>query len=163
MPLLIILVLVAVAIIWWLKSSRGVSLNERVYLRSRGYASDGEAKGPPVSKDKRLMSLLQSLDDVSVNSRQKAAEDITKLCENGQRDGRMYSPLVAALDDNSPLVRRAVAAALASLGDPRALDRLERIAATDESIYVRTAAKAGAERLRSSEAGSANPVGNRIE
>jgi hypothetical protein len=148
MALLILLALIAAAVFWWLLGNRATNLNEKIYLRSRGYGGDEKPRGRPVSRDVRLLGLLASLDDVSPSSRQRAAEEVEKLCEGGQRDSRMYSPLVTALDDSSPVVRKAVAGALASLGDIRAVPRLERIANDDESIYVRTAAKAAAEKLK---------------
>ena len=149
MALLILLALIVAAVFWWLLGERATSLNEKIYLRSRGYGGEEEPKGRPVSRDIRLLGLLASLDDVTASARERAAEELEKLCAGGQRDSRMYSPLVTALDDSNPLVRKAVAAALASLGDARALPRLERLANDDESIYVRSASRVAADKLKS--------------
>ncbi|HEU4388612.1 MAG TPA: HEAT repeat domain-containing protein [Blastocatellia bacterium] len=156
MPLLILLALIVAAVFWWLLGDRAANLNEKVYLRSRGYGGDDKPRGRPVSRDVRLLGLLASLDDVTANARQRAAEDIEKLCNGGQRDRRMYSPLITALDDSSPIVRKAVASALASLGDTRAVERLERLAEGDESIYVRTAARSAVRTLKGSDQNGAD-------
>src|SRR5262245_31525123 len=124
MALIILLVLIAAAGYWWLAGDHSANRNEKLYLRRRGYDGGQKPVGPPVSSDTLLMNLLQSLDDVSANSRRRAAEELEELCETGKRDSRMFSPLVTALDDSSPIVRKAVADALASLGDARAVARI---------------------------------------
>jgi HEAT repeat protein len=150
MPLLILLIIVIGAIIWWLSGNRALSLNERLYLKRRGYAPDlgtPSVPGPPVSPDTRLNNLLESLGDLSPYSRQRAAEDLSEMCVRGERDARMFSALVTALDDGDASVRAAVAVALANLGDQRATDRLRRRLELEESIQARTSIRRAIEKL----------------
>ena len=139
MPLLIIIVIVIV-VIWWLKSERTLSRNEQLYLKRRGYQADPVDVGPPADPDSQLFSLINSLSDISPYSRQRAAEELSKLCAGGKRDARMFESLVRALDDNEPSVRSAAASALGSLADVRAVGPLERQLELDESILFRTSA-----------------------
>ncbi len=149
MPLLILSILIILGVIWWLSSQRGLSFNEKQYLKRRGYeAEDEPADGPPISKDTRLFNLIASLTDLSPYARQKAAEDLARMCEAGQRDPRMLSALVNALDDSDASVRSAAANALASLGGAEAVEALRRRIEIEESIHARAAMQRALERLR---------------
>jgi hypothetical protein len=142
MFLVIVLVLIAVAVAWWLKSRRALSRNERMYLRRRGYEfEEGDKEGPAVSSDVRLLGIIESLNDLTPYARQRAAEQLAGMCEAGKRDSRMFAPLVTALDDSNASVRGAVVKALASLGDERAIEALTRKASDDESLHVRAVAR----------------------
>jgi HEAT repeats len=148
MYLFILAILIIAAIIWWARSDRGLSPNERGYLRRRGYEFDDRTDGgPPVEKDARLNSLVDSLGDVTAYSRQRAAEEIAQMCVEGRQDDRMLTPLLAALGDSDPAVRGAVAMALGNLGNKRAIEKLEVSAEQDESIHVRAAAGRALEKL----------------
>jgi len=147
MPVLIFVVVI-ILVIWWLKSERTLSRNERLYLKRRGYHAEPVDVGPPVDPDSQLFSLINSLSDISPYSRQRAAEELSRLCAGGKRDARMFESLVGALDDNEPAVRSAVAAALGSLADVRAVAPLERQLELDESILFRTAALKALDKLK---------------
>ena len=135
---LILFVAVIIAVIWWLRGERALSRNERLYLKRRGYEPPAEIKAhPPVSKDAHLFSLIESLSDISPFARQRAAEDLTRMCLDGNRDSRMLSSLVDALDDNDASVRRAVVMALSNLSDRSSIDALRRRMDVEESIQVR--------------------------
>lgn len=134
----VLIVLIVVAVVWWAKSGRSLSFNERQYLKRRGYDPDvAMDAGPPVTKDTRLVGLLESLGDLSPYARQRAAEDLARLCQSGARDPRMLPPLLAALDDNDASVRSAAASALVQLGSPDALAPLKRRLEVEEAIQVR--------------------------
>ena len=137
--LLIILVIVIVAgVVYALNSDRGLNLNERLYLKRRGYEAPLDAKeGPPVSKDVRLYSLIESLSDISPYARQRAVEDLSRMGTSGQRDPRVLSSLIDALDDSDASVRGAVAKALGKLGDPASVGPLKQRMEVEESIHVR--------------------------
>ena len=146
---IVVLALIIGGIIWWYRSQRAVSLNERMYLRQRGYDPPDEPKGDRgVAQETRLMDLLDSLDDVTAYSRERAAEEISLMCESGQRDERMYAPLVTALDDSNASVRGAAAIALGHLGDSRAIEQLNRVADGDDSPHARAQARRALERLK---------------
>ncbi len=149
MFLVIFIAVIIFASVWWFNSNRAMSLNEKLYLRRRGY-DPGEPLQPrqPVSGDARLFSLIESLRDISPFARQRAAEGLTRMCEEGRRDPRMFSSLVNALDDNDASVRGAVAIALASLGDLRAIEPLKFRQEIEESIHVRALVMHALERLR---------------
>ena len=148
MLIVIVLVLISLAVVWWLRSERTLSRNERAYLRRRGYdLSEDEEQGPPVATDTRLFSLIESLSDLSPNSRQRAAEDLAQMCKQGRRDPRMLSSLVNTLDDSDASVRAAAASALGHLGDPRALDPLNHRIEIEEAIQVRAALRSAVEKL----------------
>jgi len=102
--LFIILVIVIVsAVFYGLSSHRRLSLNERLYLRRRGYEPPADInEGPPVSKDARLFSVIESLTDISPYARQRAAEDLSRMCASGERDSRMLSALIARLMTATP-------------------------------------------------------------
>jgi HEAT repeat protein len=137
MFLIVVVVLVLVAV-WWLRRERTVSFNERMYLKRRGYDPVGRMdEGPPVAKDQLLLSLIESLGDLSPFSRQRAAEELSRMCASGRCDPRMFSSLVSALDDRDASVRSAVATALGNLGDTRAVEPLTRRVEVEESIHVR--------------------------
>src|SRR5262249_28665353 len=145
---IIVLVLIIGGIIWWYRGQRAVSLNERMYLRQRGYDPPDEPKGDRgVAQETRLMDLLDSLDDVTAYSRERAAGGIWRMCEAGQRDERMSAPLVTALDDSNASVRGAAAIALGHLGDSRAIEQLNRVADGDDSPHARAQARRALDRL----------------
>ena len=140
MLLIILATVIVAAIVWWVKSERSISRNEKLYLKRRGYdAGDGAAQGPPVNKDTRLFSLIESLGDLSPFARQRAAEELSRMCEEGRGDSRMLPALLAALNDRDASVRGAVAAALANLGDQQAVEALKVRRDEDESIHVKAA------------------------
>ncbi|MGH9764322.1 MAG: HEAT repeat domain-containing protein [Blastocatellia bacterium] len=137
-------------VIWWLASRQSVNRNERTYLRSRGY-QDGDPPPPTaaVPAEARMLDLLASLDDVTPYARERAAEELSLMCESGARDERMFAPLATALDDRNAAVRGAVAVALGNLADVRAIDALKRVAENDESIHARTQARRALESIES--------------
>ena len=148
MGMLILVVLIVGGIIWWLNNSQAASRNERTYLKTRGY---DPVETPEVRsatrQEARLMDLLNSLDDVTPYSRERAAEELSLLCESGGRDGRMFAPLVAALDDRNSSVRGAAAMALGNLGDVRAVSHLERVVGGDASSHARNQARLALQKL----------------
>jgi len=148
MFLFIICVAIILAAFWWVRSEKKLSFNERQYLKRRGYEAEEapEQKEPP-PKDARLIGLLESLGDLSPYSRQKAAEDLARMCASGQKDSRMFATLVTALDDSDASVRSAVAVALGNLGDERAIRPLERRIENEESIHARAAAQMAVDKL----------------
>ena len=142
MALLLVFAGIVVAAFWWRRRQQTLNRNERLYLKRRGYAFEDST--PPdrrVAKDTRLLSLLESLTDVSPYARQRAAEELSTLCQAGKRDARMLEPLVNALADHQAAVRNAVTTALKNLRDPRALTALEQRLAIEESIQVSAALK----------------------
>jgi HEAT repeat protein len=141
-------VVIILAAFWWIRSDRHLSFNERQYLKRRGYeAEEAPEQKKPVAKDARLIGLLESLNDLSPYSRQKAAEDLAQMCSSGQRDSRMFASLITALDDSDASVRGAVAVALGNLGDERAIAPLKRRIENEESIHARASAERAVERL----------------
>jgi|HubBroStandDraft_6_1064221.scaffolds.fasta_scaffold114507_1 HEAT repeat protein len=142
MGLIILLAVAGGGVIWWLNSKRAVGLNEKIYLKSRGYDPGPVAKEDAgVRQEARLMDLLDSLDDVTPYSRERAAEELSLMCESGGRDERMLAPLVTALDDRNASVRGAAALALGNLGDPRAIHHLRRLVEGDESPHAKNQAE----------------------
>ena len=140
MALVIFIVLVFAVVLWRLNSKKSLSRNEKLYLKRRGYETADEIEsGPPVSSDARLFSLIESLGDLSPYARQRAAEDLSRMCEEERRDPRMLSSLITALDDRDASVRSAVADALGNLGDAGAIEPLKRREEIEESIHVRAA------------------------
>ena len=153
MLFLILFVVIIIAVMWWLNGERALSRNERLYLKRRGYEPPSEAEsGPPVSKDTRLFSAIESLSDISPYARQRAAEDLSRMCIEGNRDPRMLSSLVATLEDSDAGVRGAAAAALGNLGDARATEALTRRLEDEESAHTRTALERSLQKL-----GAGNP------
>ncbi|MBI3652443.1 MAG: HEAT repeat domain-containing protein [Acidobacteria bacterium] len=137
MPLLIFIILIVAFALWWSKGKSALSQNERQYLKRRGYETDaGLDLGPPVAEDARLQMALDSLSDLSPYSRQRAAQDLARLCEEGQADALMFYPLIDALNDSDASVRSAVVAALAKLGDVRAVDFLRQRLEMEESLQT---------------------------
>lgn len=135
---LILFVVIIVAAFWWVNGERALSRNERLYLKRRGYEPPSESEAsPPVSKDAHLFSLIESLSDISPFARQRAAEELSRMCVEGNRDVRMLPSLIVALDDSEAPVRRAVATALANLSDQSSVDALKRRMDVEESIQVR--------------------------
>jgi hypothetical protein len=148
MLLIILIIVIVVALIYGFRGDGSLSFNERLYLKRRGYEPPIEInEGPPVSKDARLFSLIESLSDISPHSRQRAAEDLSRMCTSGQRDQRMLSSLLAALDDSDASVRGAVAMALGRLGDPASIEPLTRRMEVEESIHVRASLEQALEKL----------------
>jgi hypothetical protein len=153
MPLLILIALIIAALLWWARSERALNYNERLYLKRRGYATDdGLASGPPIAKDTRLFNLIESLGDLSPFSRQRAAEDLSRMCEAGGRDARMLPALVAALDDKEAAVRSAVATALGNLGHAEARAPLQQRLENEESIHVRSSLQKAIDKLNNNSA-----------
>jgi hypothetical protein len=154
MLLLVLATLIVVAAIWWASSRRAMSLNERLYLKRRGYATDEQADvGRPLDRDARLFGLIESLGDISPYSRQRAAEELSRMCAAGRKDPRMLSSLVSALDDTDASVRSSAATALANLGEPQAIEALETRLKVEESIHVRAALANALEKLNGARPG----------
>jgi HEAT repeat protein len=148
MYIVIVLVVVVVIIVWWFRSERALSRNEKDYLKRRGYEfGDADEAITPPATDARLFNLIESLGDLSPYSRQRAADELARMCREGRRDPRMLSSLVSTLDDSDASVRSAAASALAELGDARAIDPLKRRAEKEESIHVRAALLKALEKL----------------
>jgi len=148
MLFLILFVVIIIAVMWWVNGERALSRNERLYLKRRGYEPPSEVEaGPPVSKDTRLFSLIESLSDISSFARQRAAEDLSRMCIEGNRDPRMLSSLLATLDDSEAAVRSAVAIALTNLGDRASVEPLKRRLELEESIHVRASLERALEKL----------------
>jgi HEAT repeat protein len=149
MLFIILLIVIVSALVYAFSSNRALNRNERLYLKRRGYEPPPTEidEGPPVPRDALLFSLIESLGDISTYARQRAAEDLSRMCASGKRDSRMLSPLIAALDDSEPAVRGAVALALGNLGDPASVDALHRRIETEESIYVRASLEQALEKL----------------
>jgi hypothetical protein len=149
MPLIIILVLI-IGLVWWVKSQRTLRLNERLYLKRRGYEVEERIDlGPPVARDTRLISLIESLGDLSPFARNRAAEDLSRMCEAGHRDSRMLPSLVVALSDSDASVRGTVAKALGNLSNMDAVDPLKQRLEIEESIHVRGALQKALQKLES--------------
>ena len=147
MLFIILVIVIVVALIYGLSSGRGLNLNERLYLKRRGYQPPIEVdEGPPVSKDARLFSLIESLSDISPYARQRAAEDLSRIGA-AQRDLLVLSSLIDALDDNDASVRGAVARALGKLGDATSIDPIKRRMEIEESIHVRALLQQALEEL----------------
>ncbi len=150
MFLIVVVTVIVVALLWRLNSERAISRNEKQYLKRRGYdAGEPAAEGPPVHKDTRLYSLIESLGDLSPFARQRAAEGLSRLCEEGRGDQRMLPALLAALNDRDAAVRGAVAVALANLGDGQAIEQLKNRLEEEELIHVKAALNKAIEKLTS--------------
>jgi hypothetical protein len=142
MALIILVVLIVMAVLWWVNSRRTLSANERLYLKRRGYAgAEDLERGPPVPKEVRLFSLIESLGDLSPFARQRAADELSRLCASGQGDARMLASLTAALKDGDAAVRGAAATALGNLGDAAAVEPLRQRLEDEDSIHVRACVK----------------------
>jgi len=152
MLFIILIIVIAVALIYTFRSRHGLNLNERLYLKRRGYEPPPEfEERPQVSKDTRLFGAIESLSDVSPFARLRAAEDLSRICESGQRDPRMLSSLIAALDDSDASVRGAVAMTLCKLGDPASIAPMRSRMEIEESIHVRASLQQAIERLVTSQ------------
>lgn len=148
MLFIILVIIIVVAVIYGLSSQRALNLNERLYLRRRGYEPPIDVdEGPPISKDAWLFSLIESLSDISPYARQRAVEDLSRIGTSGQRDSRVVSSLIRALDDNDSSVRGAVAKALGRLGDPASVAPLKRRLEVEESIHVRASLEQALQQL----------------
>jgi hypothetical protein len=149
MPLLIFIILIIAVVIWWSRSNSVMSYNERQYLKRRGYATDDNLEPVvPVDKSARLFTAIESLTDLSPYSRQRAANDLARMCEEGQRDSLMFFPLVDALNDSDAGVRSAVANALSKLEDERAVTALKQRLEIDDSIQVIPSLRKALEKLQ---------------
>ena len=145
---IVLIIVIVVALIYAFRNQQGLNLNERLYLKRRGYEPPAEVEERPhVSKDTRLFSAIESLSDVSPFARLRAAEDLSRLCDSGERDPRMLSALVAALDDSDATVRGAVAMALGKLGDTASVALLRSRMEVEESIHVRASLQQAIDRL----------------
>ena len=150
MLFIVVMTVIVVALLWWINSERAISRNEKQYLKRRGYdAGEPAAEGPPVTKETRLYGLIESLGDLSPFARQRAAEELSRMCEEGRGDHRMLPALLAALNDRDASVRGAVAATLANLGDAQAIEALKSRLEEEESIHVKAALNNAIERLSS--------------
>ena len=148
MPLLLFIVLIIAVVIWWSRSKNVLSYNERQYLKRRGYVADENLEpGPPVDQNARLFTAIESLTDLSPYARQRAAQDLAQMCEEGQRHSLMLFPLMEALNDSDAAVRSAVANALGKLGDGRAIDALKERLTLDDSIQVTPSLRKAIEKL----------------
>ena len=148
MLFIILAIIIVVAVIYGLSSQRALNLNERLYLKRRGYEPPIDVdEGPPISKDAWLFSLIESLSDISPYARQRAVEDLSKIGKSGQRDPRVVSSLIRVLDDTDASVRGAVAKALGRLGDPASVAPLKRRLEVEESIHVRASLEQALEQL----------------
>jgi hypothetical protein len=149
MLFIVLVIVIVIGFVYALSGDRMMSRNERLYLKRRGYEPPIEpGPGPPVSKDTRLFSLIESLSDLSPYSRQRAAEDLSRMCLSGEGDPRMLTSLITALDDSDAAVRGAVAMALGNLGDPASVEPMKRRMEMEESIHVRVALEQALEKLR---------------
>ena len=148
MLLIILIVVIVASLVYGLRSHGTLNLNERLYLKRRGYEpASAFEEGPPVPKDARLFSLIESLSDVSPFARLRAAEDLSRMCTSGKRDQRMRPALIAALDDSDAGVRGAVATALGNLNDQDAVASLKSRLEIEESIHVRASLQRALEKL----------------
>lgn len=149
MLFIILVIVIVAALVYGLRGNRAQNLNERLYLKRRGYEPPPIEidERPSVPKDARLFSLIESLGDISAYARQRAAEDLSQMCVSGKRDSRMLSSLLAALDDSEAAVRGAAAMALGNLGGPNSVEPLKRRIEAEESIYVRASLEQALEKL----------------
>jgi hypothetical protein len=152
MPLIIFIVLILAAVIWWSRGKNVLNYNERQYLKRRGYAAD-EIPQPveAVDKSARLFTAIESLSDLSPYARQRAAQDLARMCDEGKRDSLMFFPLVDALNDSDAAVRSAAAHALSKLEDVRAIAALQHRLETDDSIQVIPSLRKALEKLQQME------------
>jgi hypothetical protein len=149
MLFIVLIIVIVVALIYAFRDDGSLTFNERLYLKRRGYEPPIDVNaGAPVSRDARLFSLIESLSDISPFSRQRAAEDLSRMCTSGQRDPRMLSSLLAALDDTDAAVRGAVVKALGDLGDPVSVAPLTQRMEVEESIHVRASLEQALANLR---------------
>lgn len=138
MLFIILVIVIAAGVFYAISSQRQLNRNERLYLKRRGYEPPLEDRpGPPVSKDARLFSLIESLSDISPYARQRAVEDLARLGASGDLDNRVLSSLVGALSDSDASVRSAAAKALGKLGDRASVAPLKQRIEVEESILVR--------------------------
>jgi len=148
MLLVILVIVIVVALIYGFKGNRALNRNEELYLKSRGYEPPIDVNsGPPASKEAQLLNLIESLGDISPYARQKAAEDLSRMCASGHRDGRILPSLIQTLDDGDASVRGAVAQALGNLGDASAIELLRQRMDVEESIHVKVLLQQALERL----------------
>ena len=148
MLFIILVIVIVAAVVYAVSSERRLSRNERLYLRRRGYEPPlDQNQGPPVSKQTRLISLIESLSDISPYARQRAVEDLARLGESEQRDPRVLSSLTGALSDSDASVRAAAAKALGKLGDSSSVAPLRQRIEVEESILVRVSLEQALEQI----------------
>lgn len=149
MLFIFLIIVIAIALTYAFRSQQGLNRNERLYLKRRGYEPPTEVEERPrVSRDTPLFSAIESLSDVSVFARQRAAEDLARMCESGRRDPRMLSALIEALEDNDASVRSAVATALGKFGDPESIEALKDRMKLEESVHVRASLERALDKAR---------------
>lgn len=149
MPLIIFLILIIAVVIWWSRGNAVLNYNERQYLKRRGYVADENPQpDEPVDKSARLFTAIESLSDLSPYARQRAAQDLSRMCDEGRRDSLMFFPLVDALNDNDAAVRSAAATALSKLEDERAIAALKQRLEVDDSIQVIPSLRKALEKLQ---------------
>jgi hypothetical protein len=150
MPLFILIVVgVVLLVIWWSSGNRALNRNERFYLKRRGYAiEDSLASGSPVTEDSRLFMTIESLHDLSPASRQRAAQELARMCDQGVRDRLVFSALCEALNDSDAAVRNAVVNALEKFGDVQAIEHLEKRLEVEEALQTRAALQRAINKLQ---------------
>ncbi|MEW6131159.1 MAG: HEAT repeat domain-containing protein [Acidobacteriota bacterium] len=151
MAFIIFLLLAGAVYLWWSKRNSQLNHNEKLYLKRRGYASEEEIGiGSSVTQESRIFSAIESLNDLSPASRQRAAEDIAEMCRQGARDSLVYPALLEALNDSDANVRSAVAEALATVGDARASEALQTRLEIEEALQTRAALQKAITKLQRS-------------
>lgn len=149
MLFIFLIIVIVIALTYAFRSHQGLNRNERLYLKRRGYEPPTEVEErPQVPKDTPLFSAIESLSDVSAFARQRAAEDLARMCESGRRDPRMLSALIAAIEDNDASVRSAVVTALGKFGDPESIEALKKRMKLEESVHVRASLERALEKAR---------------
>jgi hypothetical protein len=137
---ILIVALVMILVIWWSRSNHVLNRNEKLYLKRRGYAVEvGQEPSASVTPNTRLFAAIESLNDLSPASRQRAALDLAQMCEQGIRDSLMFSALLDALNDSDATVRSAAAQALEKYGDAQAVQYLEKRLEIEEALQTRAA------------------------
>ncbi len=114
--------------------------NEKLYLKRRGYViEEGVEASSSVTPDTRRFAAIESLNDLSPVSRQRAALDLAQMCEQGSRDSMVFSALIEALNDSDAAVRNAVVTALEKFGDVQVVEFLEKRLEIEEALQTRAA------------------------
>ena len=140
MPLFILIVVLVVVLVFWRsRGNHALNRNEKLYLQRRGYAIEQGTSGSPVTKTTRLFAAIESLNDLSPASRERAAHDLAQMCEQGNRDSLIFSALCEALNDPDAAVRNAVVNALEKFGNVQAIEFLEKRLEVEEALQTRAA------------------------